>query len=658
MPVVIRLQGLRITAGSEDIRNFFTGLRIPDGGVHIVGGEHEEAFIIFTSDEDARRAMTRSGGCIKGSPVNLLLSSKSEMKSVLEASMRKSEASKRRVYNEGIRRPNAQTVPCSVSENLSIEGWRMNRSDMGNSSGPVILSSPRPYRSRKTLPDSIDGLYLHLQGLPFSVTKGDVTDFFHELQVDDVILQKNRRGLNNGSGIVKFATLHDSREGLKRDREYIGSRFVEINACTEQQWIRACAQAEAYVDSTVEFGRKQSPVHVERRYGRDCTRSRSPEAYRSRSASPSAEEYCVLVENLSYTVEKSDLKAFFHPVLLKDDQIAHLFDRNGRKTRSWFVVFRSLRDYCAGLAHHKVDFANRTTYVSPVSKEKMLEMLESAKMKLEEHEERASKSFENSLHYHGSQKICLYVRNLPFDVRKVEIVDFFQGFGIPEDNVYLLQDDKGVGLGEGLVIFRSEEEALRAEVLNGERFLGSEVMLKSISRAQMQEFGILDSLDGPSLEKKLERYSSRHGRTSPLSPGGEYSDFGVLSNSWISPSNLPDHSCRSSSRSDSRTDGRATSIDRGDGSQHRRLGATGQPFDGPTCVKLVNLPPKITIEEIYDFCYGYRVIPGSVSLQCNKNGIPKGTATVVFHSRQEAMTALQELSGRPIGTRKIKLLFI
>ena len=68
MAVVIRLQGLRITAGSEDIRNFFTGLKIPDGGVHIIGGENEEAFIVFASDEDARRAMIRSGGCIKGVP--------------------------------------------------------------------------------------------------------------------------------------------------------------------------------------------------------------------------------------------------------------------------------------------------------------------------------------------------------------------------------------------------------------------------------------------------------------------------------------------------------------------------------------------------------------------------------------------------------------
>lgn len=67
MAVVIRLQGLPIVAGTMDIRHFFSGLTIPDGGVHIVGGELGEAFIVFATDEDARLGMMRTGGTIKGS---------------------------------------------------------------------------------------------------------------------------------------------------------------------------------------------------------------------------------------------------------------------------------------------------------------------------------------------------------------------------------------------------------------------------------------------------------------------------------------------------------------------------------------------------------------------------------------------------------------
>ena len=58
-----------LTAQASDIRNFFSGLRIPDGAVHIVGGEDGDAFIGFASDEDARQAMTRTGGKIHGTEV-------------------------------------------------------------------------------------------------------------------------------------------------------------------------------------------------------------------------------------------------------------------------------------------------------------------------------------------------------------------------------------------------------------------------------------------------------------------------------------------------------------------------------------------------------------------------------------------------------------
>lgn len=83
MSVIIRLQNLPLTASSIDIRNFFDGLSIPDGGVHIVGGPEGDAFIAFSTDEDARQAMRLNGRPLKGSGVSLLLSSRNEMYKVL-----------------------------------------------------------------------------------------------------------------------------------------------------------------------------------------------------------------------------------------------------------------------------------------------------------------------------------------------------------------------------------------------------------------------------------------------------------------------------------------------------------------------------------------------------------------------------------------------
>jgi len=79
MSVIIRLQNLPLSASSIDIRTFFRGLSIPDGGVHIVGGRDGDAFIAFSTDEDARQAMALSGNNLKDLPVKLLLSSRNEM---------------------------------------------------------------------------------------------------------------------------------------------------------------------------------------------------------------------------------------------------------------------------------------------------------------------------------------------------------------------------------------------------------------------------------------------------------------------------------------------------------------------------------------------------------------------------------------------------
>lgn len=47
MSVIIRLQNLPWSATAHDIRQYFHGLSIPEGGVHIVGGEKGDAFIAF-----------------------------------------------------------------------------------------------------------------------------------------------------------------------------------------------------------------------------------------------------------------------------------------------------------------------------------------------------------------------------------------------------------------------------------------------------------------------------------------------------------------------------------------------------------------------------------------------------------------------------------
>ncbi|KAM9353687.1 RNA binding motif protein 12Bb [Symphorus nematophorus] len=627
MAVVIRLLGLTITAGSEDIRKFFSGLRIPDGGVHIIGGELEEAFIIFASDEDARRAMTRSGGFIKGAPVTLLLSSKTEMQNILERSTKNVELDQKRRLEDSAR-----------------HARRSVEHEMGRRSGSRSGHTPPPQHQRASNPD--DFLVVFLKGMPFSVTEAEVQDFFSGLLIDEMVLLKNERGQKNGKGLVKFATREDAYEGLKRDRRYIGSRYVEVCTTTAQHWCRATGQMSMAGNTDSNFERDRSPVRNQRN-PQHRTRSQSP--FAQRSIAPSDDEYCVLLENLSYAAEKEHIKNLFRNAKLEDDQILHLIGSDGRRTRSTFVLFKSLRDYCEALSNEKRLFLNRWVTTRPISREKMIALLESQGMdnrspgNSERLQERAPSYPSDS---YDTEKPCLFVRNLPFDVRKVEIMDFFLGFNITEDKVFVLRDHKGAGVGEAVVLFRSESEAMSALSLNGQRFLGSEVILKCISHAQMRQLGV----ELPAVQEPLpreEQYSSRSSEASYRPGDTEYPDFRIPRDGNIPMTNVPEPYA---------VDAYAPQ-ERGNGIRSG-FGPSGQHFDGPTCVQLLNLPFQIRSEEIYDFCYGYRIIPGSISLQYDQSGKPKGSATAVFESRQEALTAIEELSGRPIGPRKIQLLLV
>uniref|UniRef100_A0A182R3I4 RRM domain-containing protein n=1 Tax=Anopheles funestus TaxID=62324 RepID=A0A182R3I4_ANOFN len=117
MSVIIRLQNLPLAANASDVRSFFKGLSIPDGGVHIVGGALGDAFIAFSTDEDARQAMSLNGGFIKNGPISLLLSSRAEMQKVIEQA-RKAALSYMQLKQTTA--PVAAVVPSAVKPQPSI----------------------------------------------------------------------------------------------------------------------------------------------------------------------------------------------------------------------------------------------------------------------------------------------------------------------------------------------------------------------------------------------------------------------------------------------------------------------------------------------------------------------------------------------------------
>ncbi|XP_006859281.1 PREDICTED: RNA-binding protein 12B [Chrysochloris asiatica] len=490
MAVVIRLLGLPFVAGPPDIRHFFKGLTIPDGGVHIIGGEIGEAFIIFATDEDARRAISRSGGLIKDSFVELFLSSKAEMQKTIE--MKKTDRTGReRPGSGGAGAGSLSNFGGTIKEEVSDSGYQ----------DAEFHTNGDDLKPRRTRPARAKNPYLFLRGLPYLVNEDDVRVFFAGLCVDGVIFLKHHDGRNNGDAIVKFASCIDASGGLKCHRSFMGSRFIEVMQSSDQQW----TQFGGKVDE-VPSEEHSPPRGIDRRL-RKRSHSRSPRRTRSRSP---VGNY-VHLKNLSLSITKRDIRNFFRDADLSNEQITFLY-KEDKRTRYALVMFKTLKDFYSALALHKTVVQYRPVHIDPISKkrmQKLMEYYETKKPGSVEKERPGHVSQKYSQEGYSGQKVCIYIRNFPFDVTKVEVQKFFADFALSEDDIYLLYDDKGVGLGEALVKFISEEEAMKAERLNRRRFLGTEVLLRLISEAQMQEFGINFSLKS---NEKMQDSSESHDR--------------------------------------------------------------------------------------------------------------------------------------------------
>ncbi|XP_072007647.1 RNA-binding protein 12B [Engystomops pustulosus] len=623
MAVVIRLQGLPVDAGSVEIRHFFTGLQIPDGGVHIIGGKLGKAFIIFATDEDARRAMSRSGGIIKGSEILLFLSSRTEMQITLEASRKPNKNPKHPAVP-----PSGETNhPGTMKKGANPSKFEKKNYDTNFDNS---TAKHREAYEKREVNAPNDDLYLFLYGLPYNVTEEEIRRFFKDLDVADILFTVRPNGVKNGNGMVRFGSVKDAEAAMAFHNEYIGSRFISLSKTTEENWVKAGGKIG---DTYTKQPRK-----------------------RTRSRSPMNQQFYVHLKNLSYGVEKNDIRHFFAAPDMADSQIKFLLDKHNNRTRDGFIMLKSEWQYEKCLALSKSNLKGRPVVILPIARKAMLELIESYETQTPPKQEHGYEDY--SRREPSNQKRCIYVRNFPFDVNKGEVQKFFSGFSVHEDDIFLLFDNKGVGLGEALVRFPSEDQALIAEGLNRQMFLGTEVLLRRITDEQMKEFGAFidtpveppmvcspryrnDYIKVPLPEAHdrpyaVPEYDHREYRDSPerlydpyqMEYGGRDEHFGgyEMENNHVEY----DHSFQDPNLSFG----------------NRAAGAI---------IRMKNLPYTITSEEILDFFYGYNVIPDSVDIKFNRKGMATGHATICSGNYEEAMAAVNELNERPMGTRKIIL---
>ena len=182
---IVRMRGLPYSCTEEDISNFFKGLRIAKNGIKraVVGGRPSgEAYVVFETRADAVNALNLNMEKIGTRFIELFSSSAREF------------------------------------ENYLMNNFMNNVPNYAKDQVPNL-----PFEKRKST--------LMCFGLPFTVTRDQITEFFSGFHVNEkeIVFLNNHAGRFSGNILVTFEDEMEAQRALKfKNLAYLGNRYIEI----------------------------------------------------------------------------------------------------------------------------------------------------------------------------------------------------------------------------------------------------------------------------------------------------------------------------------------------------------------------------------------------------------------------------------------------
>ncbi|KAK7502353.1 hypothetical protein BaRGS_00006306 [Batillaria attramentaria] len=170
-----------------------------------------------------------------------------------------------------------------------------------------------------------DGFVVRLRGLPWSATIEDVFNFFEGCEINGgengIHLTLSREGRPSGEAFVEFASEEDVQQALKKNKEHLGQRYIEVfrSKKGEMDW-------------------------VIKRAGMD---------------SNNMSEAVVRLRGLPFGCSKEEIAQFFTGFEIVPNGIMLPEDRLGRSTGEAFVQFASQEIAEKALGKHKDRIGHR-----------------------------------------------------------------------------------------------------------------------------------------------------------------------------------------------------------------------------------------------------------------------------------------------------------
>lgn len=215
---VVRLRGLPFDCTDIDIFKFFAGLELIDVLLVNKNGRFTgEAFVVLANSVQSDLAVQRDRQHMGRRYVEVFRCNKQEYYRAVAAEVKYDG-----IYDEYRASPDAPVAPVTKRSKKAAD------------------------KDKEKDKDQLEYTeILKMRGLPYSVTKTDIVEFFDEFDLveDNVHIGCRPDGKATGEAYVEFESADEAKKAMGKDKMTIGSRYVELFPSTQDEARRAKSRA-------------------------------------------------------------------------------------------------------------------------------------------------------------------------------------------------------------------------------------------------------------------------------------------------------------------------------------------------------------------------------------------------------------------------------
>ncbi|XP_063696115.1 RNA-binding protein fusilli isoform X1 [Culicoides brevitarsis] len=313
-----------------------------------------------------------------------------------------------------------------------------------------------------SIDDEIDGTCIvRARGLPWQSSDQDIARFFRGLNVakGGVALCLSPQGRRNGEALVRFVSQEHRDMALKRHRNHIGNRYIEVYRATGDDFLSVAGGASGEAQA---FLSKGAQVIIRMRgLPYDCTAKQVLEFF------DSGENACKVLDDADGVlfVKKPDGRATGDAfVLFADESDATKAISKHRESigQRYIELFRSTTAEVQQVLNRSMDPKTYEPHQPPLIAQ-LPQIPQMTQMPIVPQHVITS----------GTERTCIRLRGLPYEAQVDHILDFLEEFGsqVARQGVHLVYNAQGQLTGEAFIQMLSEQAAHMCAQQRHNRFM-------------------------------------------------------------------------------------------------------------------------------------------------------------------------------------------